>query len=64
MGMSIWQLLLILIVVFTLFGAGKLPRVMGDVGRGMRNLRDGIKGENEPDVKDEDPKTIDHTDAK
>lgn len=62
MGMSIWQLLLILIVVFTLFGAGKLPRVMGDVGRGMRNLRDGIKGDEEKEP--EDPKTIDHPENK
>lgn len=45
MGMSFWHLLLILIVVFTVFGAGKLPRVMGDVGRGIRNLRDGLKGD-------------------
>jgi sec-independent protein translocase protein TatA len=65
MGMSIWQLLLILIVVFTLFGAGKLPRVMGDVGKGMRNLRDGMKKEGEDDAPAEnDPKTIDHTESK
>ena len=63
MGLSIWQLLLILIVVFTLFGAGKLPRVMGDIGRGMRSLREGLKGEGDQG-KDtpSNPKTIDHTD--
>jgi sec-independent protein translocase protein TatA len=47
MGMSFWHLLLILIVVFTVFGAGKLPKVMGDVGRGIRNLREGLKHEDE-----------------
>lgn len=47
MGMSFWHLLLILVIVFILFGAGKLPRVMGDVGRGIRSLRDGLKGEEE-----------------
>lgn len=47
MGMSFWHLLLILIVVFTIFGAGKLPKVMGDVGKGIRNLREGLKGEDE-----------------
>jgi sec-independent protein translocase protein TatA len=45
--MSFWHLLLILIVVFTLFGAGKLPKVMGDVGKGIRSLREGLKGEDE-----------------
>lgn len=59
MGMSFWHLLLILIVVFTLFGAGKLPRVMGDVGRGIRNLREGLKGEDETASK-----TIDNPDGK
>lgn len=47
MGLSFWHLLLILIVVFTVFGAGKLPKVMGDVGKGIRNLREGLKGEDE-----------------
>ena len=47
MGMSFWHLLLILIVVFVVFGAGKLPKVMGDVGKGVKSLRDGLKGEEE-----------------
>ncbi len=45
MGISLWQLLLVLVIVFILFGAGKLPRVMGDVGKGVRNLRKGLKEE-------------------
>jgi len=47
MGLSFWHMLLILIVVFVVFGAGKLPKVMGDVGKGIRNLRDGLKGEDD-----------------
>lgn len=47
MGMSFWHLLLVLIVVFIIFGAGKLPRVMGDVGKGIRSLREGLKGEDD-----------------
>tara|TARA_B100001564_G_C20564058_1_gene635150 strand:+ start:412 stop:633 length:222 start_codon:yes stop_codon:yes gene_type:complete len=39
-----WQLVLILVIVFILFGAGKLPKVMGDVGKGVKNLRDGLSG--------------------
>lgn len=45
MSVGIWQLALILIIVFVFFGAGKLPSVMGDVGKGIRNLRDGLKSE-------------------
>lgn len=47
MTLSIWKLLLILIIVFALFGAGKLPRVMGDLGKGIRNLKDGLKSEDD-----------------
>ena len=45
MSFSIWHLLLILVVVFVLFGAGKLPKVMGDFGKGIRAMREGLKGE-------------------
>lgn len=49
MGLSFWHLLLILIVVFVIFGAGKLPKVMGDIGKGVRAMRDGLKGEDDKD---------------
>ena len=49
MGISGWQLILVLVIVFVLFGAGKLPRVMGDLGRGVRSMKDGLKGEGEAD---------------
>ena len=48
MSIGVWQLLLILVIVFVIFGAGKLPKVMGDVGKSVKNLRDGLKdGEKE-----------------
>lgn len=47
MSLGIWQLVLILMVVFVIFGAGKLPKVMGDLGKGVRSLREGLKGEEE-----------------
>lgn len=43
MSIGIWQLVLILLIVFVVFGAGKLPRVMGDIGKGVRSLKDGLK---------------------
>lgn len=47
MGLSLSHLLLLLVVVLIVFGAGRLPRVMGDVGKGIRSLREGLKGEEE-----------------
>lgn len=43
MSVGIWQLVLILLVVLILFGAGRLPRVMGDIGKGIKSLKDGLK---------------------
>lgn len=45
MSIGIWQLILILAIVFVIFGAGKLPKVMGDLGKGIRNMKDGLAGE-------------------
>ena len=44
MGLSFGHILLVLVVVLVLFGAGKLPGVMGDLGKGLRNFKDGLKG--------------------
>jgi len=54
MGLSFWHMLLVLIVVFIVFGAGRLPKVMGDVGKGIRHLREGLKGEEDADKKKDD----------
>lgn len=34
------ELVLILLVVLVLFGAGKLPQVFGDLGKGIKALKD------------------------
>ena len=52
MSFGIWQLVLILAIVFVLFGAGKLPRVMGDVGKGIRSLKEGLKEDETRSVTD------------
>ena len=47
MGFSVWHALVVLVVVLVLFGAGKLPKVMGDLGKGIRAFRHGMQeGEN------------------
>ena len=42
MGLSLWHLLVILLVVLVVFGAGKLPQVMGDLGKGIKNFKSGM----------------------
>lgn len=47
MSIGIWQVILILLIVLILFGAGKLPKVMGDVAKGVKNFKTGLKEEDE-----------------
>lgn len=62
MSIGIWQIVLILIIVLIIFGAGKLPKVMGDVGKGIKSMKDGMSAEEEkPKAK---PKTKRKTTAK
>jgi sec-independent protein translocase protein TatA len=45
MSIGVWQVVLILVIVLIIFGAGKLPRVMGDVAKGVRNFKKGMNDE-------------------
>lgn len=45
MGIGIWHILVVLVVVLIAFGAGKLPNVMGDLGKGIRSFKAGLSGE-------------------
>lgn len=48
------EIALILLVVLIVFGAGKLPHVMGDLGKGLKSFKEGMKDEtSSSDKKDE-----------
>ena len=50
MGISIWQLLIILAIVLLLFGAKRLRNLGSDLGASVRGFRDAMKdGEKETD---------------
>jgi len=49
MGIGVWQVVLILLVVLIIFGAGKLPKVMGDVAKGVKNFKEGMKDDDKGD---------------
>ncbi len=40
-----WQIIIIILVVMLLFGAGKLPRMMEDVAKGIKSFKKGLKDE-------------------
>jgi sec-independent protein translocase protein TatA len=47
MSIGVWQVVLILVIVLIIFGAGKLPKVMGDVAKGVKSFKEGLKDEDE-----------------
>lgn len=42
---SAWHWIIVLLVVVIIFGAGKIPRVMGDVAKGIKSFKAGLKDE-------------------
>ena len=49
---SIWQLLIVLVIVLLLFGRGKIPQLMGDMARGIKSFKKGMSSTE--DEKNED----------
>jgi sec-independent protein translocase protein TatA len=43
MGISIWQLLIILLIVVVLFGTKKLRSIGSDLGSAIKNFRQAVK---------------------
>jgi sec-independent protein translocase protein TatA len=52
MGLSLTHIIVLLVVVLVVFGVGKLPQVMGDLGKGMRNFKSGLNEEQKQAEKD------------
>lgn len=55
---SIWHWLIVLAVVLLLFGRGKIPELMGDVAKGIKNFRSGMSDDDAAAA--DDSKTIDN----
>jgi sec-independent protein translocase protein TatA len=55
MGISIWQLLIVLLIVIVLFGTKKLRNLGGDLGSAIKNFRQSMHdGEKAAKEKEED----------
>ncbi len=43
MGISIWQLLIVFLIVVVLFGTSKLRNIGGDLGAAIKNFRESMR---------------------
>jgi sec-independent protein translocase protein TatA len=55
-GLGVTELIIILVIVLIMFGAGKLPEIGDGIGRGIRNFRKAVKTPDEIDVTPRDEK--------
>ena len=51
-GISIWQLLIILVVVFLIFGSGKLRSLGSDIGSSIKGFKKALKDEESKEKED------------
>jgi sec-independent protein translocase protein TatA len=58
-GLGMGELLVILLIVLVVFGAGKLPEIGSSLGQGIKSFKKAVQGEEEekhktpPDKKDD-----------
>ena len=43
MGISFWQIAIVVALVVLLFGRGKISSLMGDVAKGIKSFKKGMK---------------------
>ena len=63
MGISIWQLLIILAIVLVLFGAKRLKNVGGDLGSAIKGFKKAVKDEDDKDKKEDNTQTLEKKDG-
>ncbi|HEY8120908.1 MAG TPA: twin-arginine translocase TatA/TatE family subunit [Myxococcota bacterium] len=49
-GLGMGELLVILVIVFMVFGARRLPEIGSGLGNAIKNFRSGLSGKDEIDV--------------
>ena len=54
-GIGMPELLVILVIILIIFGAGKLPEIGSGLGRGIKNFRKASSGTDEVESKTEKP---------
>jgi sec-independent protein translocase protein TatA len=51
------ELIIILVIVVLLFGVGRISRIGGEVGKGIRAFKDGLSGDEEDEMDQDEEKT-------
>jgi sec-independent protein translocase protein TatA len=49
------ELIIILVIVLVLFGVGRIGKIAGELGSGIRAFKDGLRGPDEPKTDETSP---------
>lgn len=47
MGLGSMEILAIVLIVFAMFGAGRVPGIMENFGKGIRSFKEGLKDDDQ-----------------
>jgi sec-independent protein translocase protein TatA len=62
MGLSIWQILIVVLLLVLLFGRGKISELMGDMAKGIKSFKKGMAEDEEQDSSQERPQVTEGRD--
>ena len=56
MGISFWQIAIVVVLVVLLFGRGKISSLMGDVAKGIKSFKKGMSDDPSTNNQDDNSK--------
>ena len=57
MGISFWQIAIVVVLVVLLFGRGKISSLMGDVAKGIKSFKKGMSDDASSNNQDDNSKS-------
>ena len=57
MGISFWQIAIVVVLVVLLFGRGKISSLMGDVAKGIKSFKKGMSEDSSTTNQDDNTKS-------